>query len=283
MPLESKITPMSKSLETEIKVGLFVAIGVFLLMLSIMALGNSESIFSRTHRHIVRFASVDGLITGAKTVVGGLAVGSVSKIELDPATRNIAVTLSVESKYASWLRKDSEAEIATQGVLGDKYIVLTMGTPESPELPNGEEIPMRAGKDFSQFLSKGDQLLVSINSIAGSLDRILKEFEAGNKSSTLFGGLASTAKNLAGVTEKLNGQLEGDSLKNALKAFNSILQKIDRGNGTVGALINDPALYDDAKALVGGANHNRILRNMVRQTIKDNQAKDAEDQKNDGK
>ena len=55
--------------------------------------------------------------------------------------------------------------------------------------------------------------------------------------------------------------------------LNSILEKIDQGQGTVGAMINDPGLYDDAKALVGQVNRNRIMRNLIRQTIKDNKDK----------
>ena len=49
-------------------------------------------------------------------------------------------------------------------------------------------------------------------------------------------------------------------------------KKIDRGEGTVGALINDTALYDDAKSLVSGINRNRIMRNLVRQTVRDGDA-----------
>jgi hypothetical protein len=45
----------------------------------------------------------------------------------------------------------------------------------------------------------------------------------------------------------------------------------------MGALINDPGLYDNVKALVGQANRNRILRNLVRQTLRDSETKEAKD------
>ena len=67
-------------------------------------------------------------------------------------------------------------------------------------------------------------------------------------------------------------------VKSAINHLNSILEKIDQGKGSVWwRLINDPGLYDDAKALVGQVNRNRIMRNLIRQTIKDNQEK-AEDE-----
>ena len=73
------------------------------------------------------------------------------------------------------------------------------------------------------------------------------------------------------ATERLNAQLEGNHLKNALKGLDGVMSKINNGTGTLGALINDPGLYDDAKALLGGANRNRIIRNLVRQTVRKNE------------
>jgi len=88
--------------------------------------------------------------------------------------------------------------------------------------------------------------------------------------------MASTAKNLAGVSDKLNR----DELRSAMRNLNSILEKINNGSGTLGALVNDPGLYDDVKLFVGGANRNRVVRNLVRETIKkSDEAEAAEAQK----
>jgi phospholipid/cholesterol/gamma-HCH transport system substrate-binding protein len=54
-----------------------------------------------------------------------------------------------------------------------------------------------------------------------------------------------------------------------MKNLNSILGKIDHGSGSLGALVNDPELYDAAKSLMGEANQNRIVRNLVRKSIKE--------------
>ena len=46
--------------------------------------------------------------------------------------------------------------------------------------------------------------------------------------------------------------------------LNSILAKIDRGEGTLGLIVNDPTLYEDLKLLVGGANRSALVRGMIR-------------------
>ena len=62
-------------------------------------------------------------------------------------------------------------------------------------------------------------------------------------------------------------------LKGALANLNQILEKINNGTGTIGALINDASLYDDIKSLFGGINRNRIMRNIIRQTLKESKTK----------
>ncbi len=259
---------MNKALEMEIKVGLFVSIGTGLIMLAILILGGTENFFRSQKNYTVYFSAVDGLIPGAKVVLGGVNVGTVKVIDFNPSKRAIRVVIAVAGKNAEWIRQDTYAEIATQGILGDKYVSLSMGTAEQPALPAESEIPPHQSKDLSQFLSKGDQLMVRLTSVMGSLDQILKNFEAGNRSETFFQGISHAAKNFASASDKLQKGLDEKDLRNAIKNLNQIMEKINQGSGTVGALINDPALYDDLKALLGGANRNRIMRNLVRQTIK---------------
>ena len=270
---------MTKQFDLQLKVGLFVSIGVALTMLSILLLGGADSIFKRSNTYTTHFPAIDGLIIGAKVVIGGVSVGAVSDVEFDGDTKSIRVTMKVERRYAEWIRQDSNAEMMTQGVLGDKFISLSVGTATEPEVKSGGEVNNRPTKDIAQFLSKGDQLMVSLNSIAYSLDRVLKNFEAGNRSEIFFSGMAQSAKNLASATAKLNEGLEGPQLKGAVRNLNGILEKINNGTGTLGALVNDPGLYYDARSLMGGANRNRIVRNLVRQTIKESEESQAKEKK----
>jgi len=267
-----------RKLEMDIKVGFFVTLGVALVMIAILVLGSAQNLMVRKNTYTVHFSSVEGLIPGAKVVLGGLQIGLVKSVDLDPQERSLRVALSVDRKSGEWIRADSRAEIATQGVLGDKFIAISPGALDQPVIPDGAIIPVRPSKDLNQFLNKGDQLMISLMSLAHGLDRMVKTFESGNRSDTFFQGMATTAKNLASVSEKMNRDLE---LRPTIKNINNILEKINNGSGTLGALVNDPGLYDDIKLLVGGANRNRVVRNLVRETIKkSDEAEAAEAKKN---
>jgi phospholipid/cholesterol/gamma-HCH transport system substrate-binding protein len=271
---------VNKQVETEVKVGIFVSIGLGLIMLAILVLGGNENLTVRKSRFTAHFPDVEGLIPGAKIVVGGIQIGTVDHVAFDDATHNIVVNFNVAKTSAEWIRKDATAEIATQGVLGDKFVLIKPGSKAEALLTDGSDIQSAPAQSLTQFLSKGDQLMANLNSITTTLDKILKNFEHNGRSEQFFSSMTATSKNLSLASEKINKELEGGLyLKSSLKNLSGILEKVNNGTGTLGALVNDPGLYDDAKALMGGANRNRIVRNLVRQTIRDSEVKTADEEK----
>lgn len=271
---------MKRSMDTEIKVGIFVCIGISLLMVAVLVL-SGESLFSKKNTYYAHFPSIEGLIPGSKVSLGGIGVGVVDSIDLDSKRRDIQVQFSVLQKTSEWIRGDSTVEIATQGMLGDKFLNINAGTEAEPVLKNKAEIPYRPVKDLNQFLSKSDQLLVTLNSVGANLDLMLKRFNADNRSETFFKGISATAKNMQLATEKLNRELDQIKIKDTVGELNQILEKVNNGTGTLGALVNDPSLYDQMQALMGGASRNRLIRNLVRHTIENSE--DKSDDKSESK
>jgi phospholipid/cholesterol/gamma-HCH transport system substrate-binding protein len=238
----------------EKRVGVFVLGGLFLALSALLILGGKSSFFTPMNHYFTHFNKVDGLVSGAKITLGGFKIGTVTKVELDPNTHDIRVSYSIERKYAEWIRKESSVELVTQGVLGDKYLSMVAGDPSQHQLENHAEIPQGNSKDLSMLMNSSERT----------------SFNKGNRAEEFFQGLSTASKNLSEMSAKLNQELNQMKLKSAVNHLDSILEKIDHGQGSMGAFINDPALYDDAKALVGQANRNRIMRNLIRQTIKDN-------------
>jgi phospholipid/cholesterol/gamma-HCH transport system substrate-binding protein len=255
---------MKSKTEQDIKVGIFVSIGMAFAMVAILVLGGSESIFRPKTSYRARFANTTGLLPGAKVVLSGINVGSVKDVDYDGNTRMVVIRFSVDTRFSKDVREGSTVEIMTQGVLGDKYVSLTPGAGEKI-LPEDTEIQNITSKDLSQLLTKSDLLLVNAASAAGSLDRLLRSLEKAGRLDSIMEDLSAASKNLS----RVSSDLDGKDVKKITKNLAQILEKVNQGNGTVGALINDPSLYEDVRSVVGGANRNRILRNLVRKTAKD--------------
>lgn len=255
------------------KVGIFVTLGVGLVMVAILMLGGVSNWLTTRVQYHSYYDNVDGLIPGSKVVLNGIRIGTVETVEFDSSRRQIAVHIEILEKYSEWMRMDTLAEVQTQGVLGDKYVSLTTPGFEEPKLPPGSEIKTKVTGNLKQFIDSGEQLLGSLNDIASGISRVVKTFEKNGRSEKLFDGLALTAQSLADTSKVIHAQFDQLQLRSAVNHMDSILAKIDKGQGTLGALINDPSLYDDVKLLMGGANRNRVVRNLIRQTIKDGEVR----------
>ncbi|MCM0605690.1 MAG: MCE family protein [Xanthomonadaceae bacterium] len=274
---------MQTKVESELKVGVFVAVGLGLFMAAVIFLGGATSIFSQVATYHSYFESVDGITPGAKVVLSGIQVGTIAKIEFENDNPKVKISYDINTKFQDRIRKGTHAEVQTQGVLGDKYVSLTPGLNKDPELEAGAEIPTSEGGGIGKFLNDGEKLMASLNSIASNLDKVMASLQKNNRADILFESLAQTSRNMSTMTDHLNKEMEGIKLKSSVKNLNGILEKINNGTGTLGALVNDASLYDDVKSLVGGVNRNRIMRNLVRQTIKDNDNKEADEEKKNKK
>ena len=88
--------------------------------------------------------------------MGGIDVGAVSKIAYsdDANDPKLYVTFSVVENEARRIRGDSVATIEAKGLLGDKMVVITIGSPQSPKIEPGGTIPSEEAKDMSQMIAK---------------------------------------------------------------------------------------------------------------------------------
>jgi phospholipid/cholesterol/gamma-HCH transport system substrate-binding protein len=272
MPISN---PTRKARENELKVGVFVSVGLALILTAILTLGAADSLFVRHASYYALYSSAEGLIPGAKVMLNGLNAGAVEQVAIDPEAGGIRVKLVIDAKYSKWIREDSVAEIATQGVLGDRFVALSVGNSEKKEIPAGGTLRSAPLQDLSTTFGNATDLFRKVNRLTESIERILRSFEANGRSETFFQNLAVSSRNLNQVSEKLNRELDQIRLKSAVGHLNSILKKIDEGNGTLGSLVNDPQLYQDVRSLVGGTNRNRIMRNLVRKTIQEAEEESA--------
>lgn len=130
---------MQQSRAVEIGVGVFVALGVAALFLLAMKVSNLAS-FSDSNGYDVNahFTNIGGLKERAPVTMAGVRIGRVKTIEFDPKNYEAKVTLRIDGRYTN-LPTDSNAQIFTAGLLGEKYIALEAGGAEQ-NLRQGDEI-----------------------------------------------------------------------------------------------------------------------------------------------
>ncbi len=235
----------------------------------------------RTFSVVVLMPDAGGLGKGDRIHMVGVEVGAVSSVELQGPNRVVA---RLRLHRGLQLPVDSRAVLQTVGVFGDVIVTLQPG--ESREFAtNGDTIALGTssslfdlagdlGDQAEQVLQQVNQLLAdsTIDQVHGavaglpgtvrSLERLARE--GGSEFEALSVSLRETAETLRQAVgnanvEQLIADLEdtaaklsetADSFKESAESLASIAEKIDRGEGTLGMMVNDPGLYDDLRSAV---------------------------------
>lgn len=284
---------MAKKTSQEIRVGLFIFIGLILAFIAVFSIGSKNQLFREQYTLYTNFKDVGGLITGSPVLLAGVKVGTVSRIWFltERDKRLVGVELKINSDVSERIHTDSTASIRTMGVLGDKYIAITLGSPDKPVLENGDSITSIETVELFAYLERADKIVSNIESITDSLNVFLtplKEEKSGEDVARIIGNADEIVTEIRQGDGTLHSLVYGDTEggENALKSLDesaerlgSILTKIDSGEGTLGALVNDPTLYEDLKTLLGGAKRSKVLKAVVDITMKKGKNAPAEEPK----
>src|SRR6266446_1523619 len=107
----------------QIRIGSFILAGLGVFLAIIYLLGAQARYFERKYDLIAEFAEVGGLIDGATVRLAGVQIGRVTAVELpEKPGGKVRVTLTIARRFSERVRRDSEAKISTQGLLGDKIV-----------------------------------------------------------------------------------------------------------------------------------------------------------------
>jgi phospholipid/cholesterol/gamma-HCH transport system substrate-binding protein len=256
----------------QIRTGIFVFIGLVLLMLSLFVVGGEEMLKSYVTLHAY-FDQVQGLAPGSVVSLAGVRVGNVDKIQFIPQENKLDVFMKVDKSLLKRITEGSEVEIRTQGALGDKFVFIIPGSPTAPPVKDGDALPVAKSTDLMAILSEkagqAGQLFDIISDVhkitqsivaEGRLDQIMKDMSSATKD---FRQAAQDGKQ---VISEIRSE-DSKKLTLAIDKMNSILTKIDNGQGSLGALINDPSLHDSLKAMLGGNDRKKTIKSLIRSSI----------------
>jgi len=130
---------MRPNYKVELASGIFLLLGIAaLLWLAMRATDYGQDIGKETYAISARFTNIADLRDKAPVKIGGVVVGMVESIELDPVSFEAVVTMNVSTRFDE-IPSDTGASVLTSGILGDRYIGLEPGG--APDfLQDGDEL-----------------------------------------------------------------------------------------------------------------------------------------------
>ncbi len=214
---------MKNLLET--KLGIFVALTVIAAVLVIETLGSAD-LFTRGYHISALFDSAQDLKVGDRVKMAGVEIGRVEKIAL--ADSKVSVTMKLRPEAG--VRTDSRAVIKFTGLMGQNFVGISFGAPGSPKAEDGAVLETSEQPDLSAIMAK-------LDAAASGIQNLTKSF-TGDKIDNLLGPLTDFIKqNSAPITATIA------NVKN-------VSSQIAAGQGTIGKLIYEDALYASALSTV---------------------------------
>lgn len=153
------------------RLGALIFAAFILLGSGIFLIGRRQLLFGEKYRLEAGFDTVSGLTEGAAVRMGGIHVGTVSSVRLpERPDEKIIVVMDMDGNAQRLIRKDSLASIQTEGLLGNKYVNVTVGSAQAAPVREGEAIGTAETPDISDILQKTNRILDTTDSTMRNIE-----------------------------------------------------------------------------------------------------------------
>lgn len=228
-------------------VGLFIFLGLTFLIVGILMVGNLHETFKKKMLLVSFFDNVNGLQKGDNVWFSGVKIGTVGEITIDGKTL-VLVSLNVEKKAQDYIRKDAKAKISTDGLIGNKVIVIYGGTPQFNAVEEGDTLAVEnsfSTENILNTLQKNNENLLAITTNFKTISKKLTTSEGtvGKllNDNTLYNNVNSVTVSLNDASAKA---------KQLISSLNDFSSKLNNKGTLANELVTDTIVYASIKKSV---------------------------------
>ena len=243
------------------RVGLLVLAGLALFLVALFALANRSFLFSNTFYVKANYDQVSGLQSGASVQFQGVNVGRVESVSLpEEAGGQITVTMAIREAAKHLIHTTTQAQIKSDGLVGNMIVVLVNPQEDLAEAEPVEEGDFIVGVDPFDVFEISDRAVESVQRFAEaatSFEQIMLDIRNGEGTigkliydPALYSSMLTTADETQLLMRNLGRDAEALVVlaEEATQGVESILAKVDEGDGSLALLLNDPGLYNQLLA-----------------------------------
>jgi phospholipid/cholesterol/gamma-HCH transport system substrate-binding protein len=209
-----KKTTMPKEENYKWKLGLFSVAALLLVIGTVYYIGKQKNMFGSNFHLAAVFNTVSGLKVGSNVRFGGIDIGTVDDIQLLTDT-SVRVDMVIQQRVQKFIKQGSQASIGSEGLMGDKVMVIAPGPFDSSMVRESDLLETHAPIETDQIMASlktsADNAAVitanladiasRINHGQGALGKLLKD-------TTLSSNISSTMKNLKRSSAGLDSNMD---------------------------------------------------------------------------
>ncbi|MCF0048710.1 MlaD family protein [Dyadobacter sp. LJ53] len=248
-----------------ITVGLFVIIGLIIFIVGILTIGSMKKVFSSTISVKTLFDDVNGLKQGNNVWYSGVKIGTVKTIRF-LSNSKVEVMLHIEEKSQEFVRKNAKAKVSTDGLIGNKIIVIYGGTQKVPSIEDGDELvveKMESTEEMLAVLSENNKNLLGITSAFKTISKNILEGKG------TVGMLLNDERLYNDVDQTLaalkKASLNAQTMTASLSGFTD---KLNQKGGLANDFATDTVIMRDLRTTIGRLNETVTSANGMVNNLK---------------
>lgn len=268
----------------ELRVGAMVMTIVGLIGYMSMRVSDDVNLFSTPNEAYFILPDAAGLVKGSAVKMAGIPVGTIQDISLQDGQARIDINIRPDIP----MYQSAKVDLKTQGILGDRYVEIYPGSPTDPPLgENGQILSIASKGSIDALVNQFADVGATINDIS----KVLKDSLSGDGTrehsiGRIINNIEKLTEDLSQVSSANKGKLndivdqvnritatidelvneEGENgfksqwnralarIDSSLKNIDEITEKINKGEGTIGKLINDDTTVEEINTAVSGIN-----------------------------
>jgi phospholipid/cholesterol/gamma-HCH transport system substrate-binding protein len=198
----------------KIWLGLFIVGGLALFVIAIFFIGKQKNLFNPVFTLTTTFYNVSGLQVGNNVRFSGINVGTVENIKIINDS-TVRVDMLIRKNVQRFIRTDCEAGIGSAGIIGDRVLIISQGSSDTPVVKDGQPIGSKEPVEIDAIMASlrvtaynaeiiSDelaQIMIKVNSGRGTIGRLIQDTAiAENLSQTMV----NIRKSSKGLNEDMN-------------------------------------------------------------------------------
>jgi phospholipid/cholesterol/gamma-HCH transport system substrate-binding protein len=241
---------LKKQTSNKIKLGIFISLGMAVFIVGIYFIGERQQLFRKTFRVNGVFKDVGGLQEGNNVRLSGINVGTVENISV-VSDSSVRVELLIVESNRKFIKKDAVASIGTEGLMGNKVLIINPGRGEKKEIEDNDTIKTIQPFNMDDILISLKTTVYNTSNITSDLSKITRNIQSGKGKLNLDDiliSLQTTINNTSNITSDLS----------------KITSNIQSGKGTMGRLLMDQSLAQNLdSSIVNLKQGSEALKNII--------------------
>lgn len=238
---------MNSENKRSIIVGLFVLVGLVILVSSILILGGQQNRFAKTVRITANFTNIGGLKKGSSVWFSGVKIGSIREVNFTK-NRKVEIVMNIEEKSKEYIRKDAIAALSSEGFIGNKIIEIQGGSSSIPPIEDGDRLETKEATNTDEIIST---LQINNQNLVAITENIKQLSDRVTSGEGTIGALFTDsllAVNIKAMMANLNeAAINSKKVTEDFKIFSS---QMNNKEGLVNKLMNDTTVFNSLQSSV---------------------------------